>query len=301
MVFGGDLDLVGCPVISNDVIYGLPKLICSPRIENQFHFVQFPTTSSNHNQIFLTRPSKYLTRPFASPGDRVHLISSTMLNNAPLPTPTPEELDDLIYFSRTGDLESLKASITNLCSVHSCAPSNIIATAIDIDEEGLGSQSSLLHYPAANGNVEIVSYLLTLLAPSQSLQGSPSGTTADKSAPLLVNHRNVSGNTPLHWAGVNGHLEVVKLLVQAGADATIINAAGRDAVVESEVSAKEGAAECAVWLLKNCEGLEQGLGGEREDEGEDEDEVELVQDTGATNGSSDSTGKNPSTEASEQT
>jgi len=197
-----------------------------------------------------------------------------MPSNAPLPTPTPEELDDLIYFSRVGDLESLRASITELCSTHRCAPSVIVATAIDVDQEGLGSQSSLLHYPSANGNLEIVTYLLSLLAPSESLHGSPSGTTADKSAPQLVNHRNVSGNTPLHWAGVNGHLEVVKKLVHAGADPTIVNAAGRDAVVESEASAKEGAAECAVWLLKNCEGLETGVAG---GQGEQEQEEEMVE------------------------
>ncbi|KAK5056665.1 hypothetical protein LTR84_012197 [Exophiala bonariae] len=220
-----------------------------------------------------------------------------MPNNVPLPTPTPEELDDLIYFSRTGDLESLKASITELCSTHSCAPSNIIATAIDIDEEGLGSQSSLLHYPAANGNLEIVTYLLSLLVPSASLHGSHSGTTADKSAPQLVNHRNVSGNTPLHWAGVNGHLEVVKKLVQAGADATIINAAGRDAVVESEASAKDGAAECAVWLLKNCDGLEQSVGVGKEEE----EDTGLDEPTGTENGRANSTDEVGTSEDSKQT
>lgn len=220
-----------------------------------------------------------------------------MPNNPPLPTPTPEELDDLIYFSRTGDLDSLKASITELCSTHKCAPSNIVATAIDIDQDGLGSQSSLLHYPAANGNLEIVTYLLSLLVPSESLHGSPSGTTADKSAPQLVNHRNVSGNTPLHWAGVNGHLEVVKKLVQAGADPTIINAAGRDAVVESEASAKTGAAECAVWLLKNCEGLEQSVGGGQEEE----EESGLEEATEAGNGKPDSTNDIDTAEDTKQT
>ncbi|KEF54931.1 uncharacterized protein A1O9_09374 [Exophiala aquamarina CBS 119918] len=228
-----------------------------------------------------------------------------MPNNAPLPTPTPEELDDLIYFSRVGDLESLKASITELCSTHLCAPSVIVATAIDIDDEGLGSQSSLLHYPAANGNLEIVTYLLSLLAPSESLHGSPSGTTADKSAPQLVNHRNVSGNTPLHWAGVNGHLEVVKKLVLAGADPTIVNAAGRDAVVESEASAKEGAAECAVWLLKNCEDLEKGVAGgdgEQEQEAEVGEGPDKDEGTGAADDVSDAAAaRNGSKRGSEQT
>ena len=183
-----------------------------------------------------------------------------------LPTPTPDELDDLIYFSRTGDLDSLKTLMTTLCTTHTCAPSILLASAIDVDGEGLGSQSSLLHYPAANGNLEVITYLLSHLMPSESLGGSASATTADKSAPQLVNHRNVSGNTPLHWAGMNGHLELVKALVGAGADPGIVNSAGRDAVVESECSAKEGAAECADWMLKNCEGLQRGVGGGREEE-----------------------------------
>ncbi|KAJ9625439.1 uncharacterized protein PV06_01740 [Exophiala oligosperma] len=186
----------------------------------------------------------------------------------PLPTPTPDELDDLIYFSRAGDLESLRQLITNLCATHSCPPSVILASAIDVDEDGLGSQSSLLHYPAANGNLEVVKYILGLLTPSDALGSSVGATTADKSAPALVNHKNVNGNTPLHWAGINGHLDVVKALVGAGADPGIVNAAGRDAVFESEISAKEGAAECAEWMLKECEGLEKGVGGGQEEEGE---------------------------------
>jgi hypothetical protein len=191
---------------------------------------------------------------------------------AALPTPTPEELDDLIYFSRTGDLDSLREMVTGLCATHSCAPSVILASAVDVDEDGLGSRSSLLHYPAANGNVDVVQYLVALLTPSADALGHGVGaTTADKSAPQLVNHKNVNGNTPLHWAGMNGHLEVVKVLVAAGADPAIVNAAGRDAVVESECSAKDGAAECADWMLKNCAGLDRAVGGRTEGE-EDGDE-----------------------------
>ncbi|KIW18276.1 hypothetical protein PV08_02564 [Exophiala spinifera] len=201
----------------------------------------------------------------------------------PLPTPTPDELDDLIYFSRVGDLDSLKEVVTNLCATHSCPPSVIVASAIDVDEDGLGSQSSLLHYPAANGNLEIVKYILGLLTPSDALGSSVGATTADKSAPSLVNHKNVNGNTPLHWAGMNGHLEVVKALVGAGADPGIANAAGRDAVFESEISAKEGASECAEWMLKECEGLEKGVGvGHEEGEAAQEDVDSMGQEEAST-------------------
>jgi ankyrin repeat protein len=57
---------------------------------------------------------------------------------------------------------------------------------------------------------------------------------------------NTSGNTPLHWASLNGHLEAVKLLVQAGADPGVTNRAGHDAVYEAEVNGKEQVVE---WLL----------------------------------------------------
>ncbi len=192
--------------------------------------------------------------------------------SATLPTPTPDELDDLIYFSRAGDVDSLRSLVTQLCVTHSCAPSIILASAIDVDADGLGSQSCLLHYPSANGNLEIVQYLLEHLTPSET--AGEHATTADKSAPELVNHKNVSGNTPLHWAAMNGHLEIVKVLVGARADVGVRNEAGRDAVVEAEMSSKEEAQKCAEWMLKNCEGLERGFGGGREVEGALEEVVE---------------------------
>lgn len=185
-----------------------------------------------------------------------------------LPSPTPEELDDLIYFARTSDLPSLKAAIFQACEKHSSPPSTILATAIDIDKDGLGSQSCLLHWPAANGNLEVVDYLLTLLSPAKH-DGTNTAST-DKSAPSLVDHKNTSGNTPLHWAALNGHLACVKALVAVGADGSITNAAGHDALYEAECSGRDGAKEVAEWMLANCGGLEKGT---RDDTGESEVET----------------------------
>ena len=74
----------------------------------------------------------------------------------------------------------------------------------------------------------------------------------------VINHRNHSGNTPLHWAALNTHLECVKALVEAGADIGIKNDAGLDAVFLAERSA---------WSAEEEDGEE---GGKEQGEGEGE-------------------------------
>jgi NAD/NADP transhydrogenase alpha subunit len=59
----------------------------------------------------------------------------------------------------------------------------------------------------------------------------------------FVNHRNYSGNTSLHWAALNTHLECVKALVESGADVTVKNDAGHDAVFLAERAAWSASAE----------------------------------------------------------
>jgi ankyrin repeat protein len=81
--------------------------------------------------------------------------------------------------------------------------------------------------------------------------------SANKPAPELINAVNEAGNTPLHWAALNGHLESVKLLIESGADVTTINRAGHDAVFEAEINDKK---EVVDWLLGAVEELENGIG-----------------------------------------
>lgn len=81
-------------------------------------------------------------------------------------------------------------------------------------------------------------------------------TSSEKPAPTLINAVNSAGNTPLHWAALNGHLESVKLLMQSGADVTIFNSAGHDAVFEAEINDKGAVVD---WLLGAVEELE-GIG-----------------------------------------
>lgn len=43
----------------------------------------------------------------------------------------------------------------------------------------------------------------------------------DKKRIELINTKNDQGNTPLHWAALNGNLEVVEILVKAGSDCKV--------------------------------------------------------------------------------
>lgn len=63
----------------------------------------------------------------------------------------------------------------------------------------------------------------------------------------ILNLQNQSGNTALHWASINGHLEAVKILVASGADSSVRNKAGFDAVYEAEINSK---GDVVQWLLE---------------------------------------------------
>ena len=64
--------------------------------------------------------------------------------------------------------------------------------------------------------------------------------------PQSISPQNSAGNTPLHWACLNNHLETAKILVTEGADMFLKNNAGRDAVWEAE---QRGSEELVGWLL----------------------------------------------------
>ena len=87
----------------------------------------------------------------------------------------------------------------------------------------------------------------------------------------ILNAQNSAGNTALHWAALNGHLESVKVLLEQGSNPTITNQRGHDAVYEAELNDKQSVVE---WVLKEGgEGLEEGVAGDVA-EGEGEGEVD---------------------------
>lgn len=91
----------------------------------------------------------------------------------------------------------------------------------------------------------------------------------------IINAQNKAGNTALHWAALNGHLESVKVLLEQGADPTITNQRGHDAVYEAELNDKK---EVVEWVLKEGgEGLEEGVSGEiGEGAGDENTDVDMT-------------------------
>ena len=82
--------------------------------------------------------------------------------------------------------------------------------------------------------VDVLAYLLPLVSPD------------------LIVHRNHAGSTPLHWAAVNRHLDVVQTLVGfptgPGVDMIDIkNDAGRSPLGEAELA---GWDEVAQWFVQ---------------------------------------------------
>ena len=176
---------------------------------------------------------------------------------ATLATLTTDQVDDLLYLARLGETSDLKAAVDLFAKSLSTTPGTILTTAVDKD-----SGNGLLHMAAANGHEGPLFRTIYVLqgynvdkcsATLQELLALSSPNNA-----LSLNLQNASGNTPLHWAALNGHLPAVKLLVEAGADPTIINKAGKDAVYEAEANEKN---EVASWLLTEGQGLESAVGG----------------------------------------
>ncbi|CAE7186556.1 hypothetical protein HRS9139_07307 [Pyrenophora teres f. teres] len=147
-------------------------------------------------------------------------------------------IDDVLYLARANEAAELESYVSELSVQTKRSKADVLAAAIDPY-----SKNSALHYAAANGHTDVIKLIFS--------------TSADKPAPEFLNAVNEAGNTPLHWAALNGHLESVKMLVHSGADVTIINRAGHDAVYEAEINDKN---EVVDWLLGAVEELEKGIG-----------------------------------------
>lgn len=182
------------------------------------------------------------------------------------PTLSEDEIDDLLYAARTNDLDDFTQQQTTLCAREQVDLLALLSATRDVE-----SGNSVMHMAAANNHhgkfklrfgVAIESSLTEIEFLGSLLKQLPINEVLS-----LVNARNASGNTPLHWAALNGALDTVKILLERGADPLLTNEAGHDAIYEAELAGRE---EVVEWVLKEGgEGLEVGIaGGEAEEEEE---------------------------------
>ncbi|KIN01597.1 hypothetical protein OIDMADRAFT_96362, partial [Oidiodendron maius Zn] len=148
-------------------------------------------------------------------------------------TLSEDEIDDLLYFARTGENEEFNILKEELCKRESIGLVGLLESARD-EMSGNG----VLHMAGANGHNELLKILCSEL----------SKPTPQSNVMLaIINAQNQAGNTALHWAALNGHLEAVKVLLEHGGDPTIMNSRGHDAVYEAELNDKR---EVVEWVLK---------------------------------------------------
>lgn len=118
------------------------------------------------------------------------------------------KVEDLLDFARYGEDAALQAIFE---SEH--APKLALC-----DENRI----SLLHMVAANGHFECAQLLLK----------------CSQVREISLNSVNTEGNTPLHWAALNCHISLVRLLLENGADFNIKNHVDRTAFDEAVVNEK---------------------------------------------------------------
>ncbi|KAJ7645966.1 ankyrin repeat-containing domain protein [Mycena polygramma] len=138
--------------------------------------------------------------------------------------PTTDEREEFLLSCRYGDLDDVKQFVAQFG----------VAAAADIRD---GNGNSAFHMLCGNGHTDILDYLLPIIPPT------------------LLSAGNNAGSTPLHWAALNSHLEVVKKLVQfqggPGIDLIDIkNAGGRSPLAEAELAGWDEGAQWLVQMMK---------------------------------------------------
>ena len=123
--------------------------------------------------------------------------------------------EEFVACSRYGELDEM---INIMCKTLQVSDLSTIPAQemISLIKTRNSQSQSALHLSAANGHLNIVEFLVKYLTPKD------------------INAMTEEGSTPLHWAALNGHFTVVEKLLEAGADATIRNAAGRSPVTLAE-------------------------------------------------------------------
>ena len=138
------------------------------------------------------------------------------------------KVDDFLDFARYGEDAALQAILE---SEH--APKLALC-----DENKI----SLLHMVAANGHLECAELLLK----------------CSQVREISLNLVNTEGNTPLHWAALNSHVSLVRLLLENGADFNVKNYADRTPFDEAVVNEKFEVTATIIEFLEKSQEQKEG-------------------------------------------
>ncbi|KAF6176376.1 hypothetical protein GIB67_011165 [Kingdonia uniflora] len=137
-----------------------------------------------------------------------------------------DNVEDLLEAARYSDIDD----VTSLAS-----------TGISLDSKDDQGRTAL-HMAAGNGHLGIVEYLIRKGVANPAI-GVPCKCNRDTakvarskaglSGSEDLNPLNLENNTPLHWACLNGHIQVVKTLILAGASVTRLNSHERTPIDEA--------------------------------------------------------------------
>lgn len=230
------------------------------------------------------------------------------------PKLSEDDIDDLIYFARAGEVADLNESLATLSSREGVSPAEIITAARD---EG---KSTCLHMATGNGNIGTTALHLTFIhncplpPPSEQNESMTNTWSASEIVKIILGHfadrpvaekqalldaQNEFGNTGLHWAALGGHLELVKLLVAEGASPAVANDKNYVPLDSASFGEKHDVVDFFLAQMEKLEtkngeaglgeaagGLQVGGAGGDAGEGEEEEFVMRAGDTGADKGGS---------------
>ncbi|TXG72435.1 hypothetical protein EZV62_001014 [Acer yangbiense] len=185
-------------------------------------------------------------------------------NPAPEHSPTTSEnVDELLEAARYDDVISLASSGVPLDSKDSQGRTVVqngtaillmfcmVPSSIDVWLTYYLYLGTALHMAAANGHLGIVEYLISRGVAFQNKQinmvylrtyytdlcrqdkGLRVVQLSEEVTVIRCYALNEEKNTPLHWACLNGHTEVVKKLILAGANVSILNSQERTPIDEA--------------------------------------------------------------------
>ena len=196
-----------------------------------------------------------------------------------------DTMHDILYLARIGELAELKALLTEVANDRQL-PSTVSILYASRDAV---TGNCAAHLAAANGHVDVLSYIHELDAgllglevhSDATLDGSEDST---RNTPVsLLTSPNLSGNTPLHYAALNGALEAAKILVSSipSSDSSmreafvkVKNHAGKTAIFEAEIAGKESLVSFLLGVVDDSKNV-SGSGGEETNAYLQQDEADV--------------------------